>query len=252
MTLIRAQLFLLYHQHIQKLLYYNSTSSNHPMPQTTIVAALNGSLNLSRAPRPGPCINPLNQLSSSSLNSHVGARTLLPNGTLGRRWEGGAGEESVLALFAERRRQLADGIEAYESELDEDGNPIPLTRHSYTREHKLAAIDYALHTWRINKQGKEERISYRRAATKLGITDPVLRSWIQNRNKILLQKKGSRRARGGGVGTEDQMEGLLEGEFEEARAQRRQITHRWFIRHAKAIYRELYPHRAIQDSETGR
>jgi hypothetical protein len=52
---------------------------------------------------------------------------VLPNGTLGRRWEGGTGEESVLALFAERRRQLADRIEAYESELDKDGCPIPLT-----------------------------------------------------------------------------------------------------------------------------
>lgn len=97
------------------------------MPQTTIVAALNGSLNLSRAPCPGPCINPSNQLSFSSLNSRVGARTLLPNGTLGRRWEGRTAEESVLALFAERRRQLADGIESYESELDEDGCPISLT-----------------------------------------------------------------------------------------------------------------------------
>jgi hypothetical protein len=116
------------------------------MPQTTIVTALNGSLNLSRAPRLGPRVYPLNRLSSSSLNSRVGAQTVLPNGTLGRRWEGGTGEESVLALFAERRRQLADGIEAYESELDEDGCPIPLTQHSYTREHKLAAIDYALHT----------------------------------------------------------------------------------------------------------
>jgi hypothetical protein len=55
------------------------------MPQTTIVAALNGSLNLFRVPRPRPCINPLNQLSSSSLNSRIGARTLLLNGTLGRR-----------------------------------------------------------------------------------------------------------------------------------------------------------------------
>jgi hypothetical protein len=49
-------------------------------------------------------------------------------------------EQSVLALFAERRRQIAEGIEADESELDEDGNRVPLKRHSYTREHKLAAV----------------------------------------------------------------------------------------------------------------
>jgi hypothetical protein len=40
---------------------------------------------------------------------------------------------------------------------------VSLKRNSYTREHKLAAIDYALHTWRINTKG-EERIPYRRAA----------------------------------------------------------------------------------------
>jgi hypothetical protein len=130
----------------------------------------------------------LNQLSSSP-DSRVGLRTLLSNGTLGRHWEGGADEESVLVLFAERLSQLADRIEAYESELDEDGNPVSFTRHSYNREQKLAGIDYTLHTWRIIKQIKEERISYRRAANKLGITDPMLRSWIPNRNKILLQKK---------------------------------------------------------------
>jgi len=97
------------------------------MPQTTIVDALNGSLNLSRAPRPGPRLKPSNQLSSSSLNSHVGARTTLPNGTEGRRWEGGPAEQSVLSLFKERQRQFADGIDAYKSELDEYGDPIPLT-----------------------------------------------------------------------------------------------------------------------------
>jgi hypothetical protein len=120
------------------------------MPQSTIVQALNGSINLSRAPRLGPCpgprIDPLKQLSSSSLNSRVAAQTTLPNGTLGRRWEGGVAEQSTLALFKERRCQIADRIDAYKSELDENGDLIPYTRNSYTREHKLAAIDYALHT----------------------------------------------------------------------------------------------------------
>jgi hypothetical protein len=114
------------------------------MPQTTIVAALNGTLNLSRlpraTPRQGPAINPARQRSSSTINSRVGS------GLLERRWEGGVVEISVLALFAERRRQIEEGIEADKSELDEDGNRVPLKRYSYTREHKLAAIDYALHT----------------------------------------------------------------------------------------------------------
>jgi hypothetical protein len=54
----------------------------------------------------------------------------------------------------------------------------------------------------------------------------MLRNWIQHRNKILLQQKGSRRAHGKGVGTEDQIESLLEKKFKEARAQGRQITYR--------------------------
>ena len=149
------------------------------MPQTTIVAAINGTLNLSRLPRvmprQGPTINPTLQRSSSTINSRVGSRTPLSSGLLGRRWEGGVAEKSVLALFAERRRQIEEGIEADESELDEDGIRVPLKRHSYTREHKLAAINYALHTWRINAKGEEERISYWKAAKKLGITDPMLK-----------------------------------------------------------------------------
>lgn len=68
------------------------------MPQTTIVKALNGSLNLSRASLPGPRIDPLGRLSSSSLNSRVGAQTTLLNGTLGRRWEGGVAKQLVLAF----------------------------------------------------------------------------------------------------------------------------------------------------------
>jgi hypothetical protein len=89
------------------------------MPQTTIAAALNGTLNLSWLPRPGPRIDPTRQLSSSTIDSRVGPRTALSSGALKRRWEGGAAEESVLALFMERRRQIAEGIEADESELND-------------------------------------------------------------------------------------------------------------------------------------
>lgn len=65
---------------------------------------------------------------------------------MGRHWEGVAAKQSTLALFEERRRQIADRIDAYECEIDENGDLIPRTRNSYTREHKLAAIYYALHT----------------------------------------------------------------------------------------------------------
>jgi hypothetical protein len=71
---------------------------------------------------------------------------MLSNGTKGRYWEGGLAKQLVLSLFIERQHQFVDGVDAYESELDENGDPIPLTRNSYTREYKLVAIDYALHT----------------------------------------------------------------------------------------------------------
>lgn len=114
----------------------------------------------------------------------------------------------------ERRRQITEGIEADESDLDEYGDRIPLKRNSYTQEHKLAAIDYALHTWRINAKREEERIPYQRAAKKLGITDPMLKDWIKHRNRILLQKRGSHRSRSNGVGVEEGMEHQLNDEFE--------------------------------------
>jgi hypothetical protein len=116
------------------------------MPQTTIVAALNGSIQLRRLPRSGPRIDPARQLSSSTINSRVGPRAPLPSRVLDRRWEGGTAEESVLALFAKRWRQIAKGVEADKSELDKNRDRVPLKRHSYTQEHKLAAVDYALHT----------------------------------------------------------------------------------------------------------
>jgi hypothetical protein len=115
------------------------------MPQTTIVAALNRSIQLRQLPHCGPCVDPTHQPSSSTINSRVGPRAPLPSRVLGRRWEGGTAEESVLALFAGHWHQIAESIEADESELDENKDRVPLKRHSYTREHKLAAVDYALH-----------------------------------------------------------------------------------------------------------
>jgi hypothetical protein len=55
-------------------------------------------------------------------------------------------EQSAVAVFEARRRELADAIEAGESELDEEDNEVPLTRKSYTHKQKLAAVDYVLHT----------------------------------------------------------------------------------------------------------
>jgi hypothetical protein len=53
----------------------------------------------------------------------------------------------------------------------------------------------------------------------------MLKNWIDHKNHILLQRKGSHRSRSSGVGTEDGMEHQLNNEFEKAQAAGRQITH---------------------------
>jgi hypothetical protein len=95
-------------------------------------------------------------------------------------------------------------------------------------------------------------LSNYKAADKLGITPIMLSNWIKNRHQILRQRKGSRRARGPPAGREEKMEIELHKLLEDARGIGRQITHRWFTRHAKEIYRQLYPHHAIQDLSTKR
>jgi hypothetical protein len=66
-----------------------------------------------------------------------------------------------------------------EEEEDDDDNDyeyLPRRRYAYSREHKLAAIDYFQTTWRKNKDDTFERLSYRFAARKLKITRRMLRS----------------------------------------------------------------------------
>jgi hypothetical protein len=98
-------------------------------------------------------------------------------------------------------------------------------QNSYTQEHKLAAVDYVLYTWRINAKGKEECISYRRAAKKLGITDIMIGRWVKNQSKIAQQKKGSWRSRGFGLLQEEAMEHRLLKKLDDAQAKGRQITY---------------------------
>ena len=48
------------------------------------------------------------------------------------------------------------------------------------------------------------------------------------------------------------MEFELHKEFVQARAEGMIISGKWFLVHARAIYRRLYPHRISQDEATGR
>ena len=83
-------------------------------------------------------------------------------------------------------------IEEELEDEDDKSKYIPRRRYAYSREHKLAAIDYFQTTWKKTKDDGFKRLSTRFAARKLKITRRMLRSWVLNKDKILAQKKGSR------------------------------------------------------------
>lgn len=99
---------------------------------------------------------------------------------------------------------------------DEDEDDRPQRRLSYPHEHKLKAIEYALHTWEEKEGGIMVPLSNYKAAERLRITPIMLSNWIKNRHQILRQRKWSRRARGPTAGREEQMETELYKLFEEA------------------------------------
>lgn len=103
-------------------------------------------------------------------------------------------------------------------------------RCSYTREHKLAAIDYALNTWERLPNGQLEHVSKYYVAKRLRIQAALLARWIKSKHRILHLKKGAQRLRLSKVGRHPEMEKKLNLEFEVARSTGRQITHRWFLR----------------------
>jgi hypothetical protein len=157
--------------------------------QTTIFSTLNGGLSLQRPPRPGPVPKAAGQA----------------NTVLGRRLVGGTIEKEVVELFATvrlaqteegepRDEDIVNGRVVDEVEDDED-EYIPTKRYSYSREHKLAAIDYFQTTWRENKDGTHERLSLRYASKRLKITCKMLRNWVANKESIIAQKRGTFRSR---------------------------------------------------------
>ena len=225
---------------------------NEPLElgQTTILNTLNGGLALQRppsTPRPGPKAKSTGQ----------------SNTVLGRRLVGGANEKQVVQLFASvRLSQEEDGEPGdldivnntgVDEDLDDlDFEYLPTKRYSYSREHKLAAIDYFQTTWRENKDGTHERLSNRYASRRLRITRKQLRDWVSKKDIIQNQKRGTFRSRKRSAPVkEPEMERLLNQKFEEARDQGRKISYRWMIRHAKNIYEQLHPDRVLQD-EGGR
>ena len=62
-----------------------------------------------------------------------------------------------------------------QEEDNEDTDYVPSRRYAYSREQKLAAIDYFQTTWKLKPDNTHERMSNRYAARKLKITRKQLR-----------------------------------------------------------------------------
>jgi hypothetical protein len=118
---------------------------------------------------------------------------------------GGQNEKQVVETFANARLQLdlaepgdEDIVRGdFDDDLDDiDRDYIPVYKwHTYSREHKLVAIDYFKTTWREKKDGTFERLSCRYASRRLKITRKMLHSWVANKEKIMAQPRGTFRSR---------------------------------------------------------
>ena len=180
-----------------------------------------GSLSIQR-PRPGPPPRSTGQA----------------NTVLGRRLVGGLNERQTVELFAAVRLTQSNGGEPGDIDItngrveinldDEDNDYVPSRRYAYSREHKLAAIDYFQTTWRQKLDSTHERLSNRYASRKLKITRKQLRDLLANKEKILCQKKGTFRSNQDCASTiqEPDLEPLLNARFEKAREQGQKISYK--------------------------
>jgi hypothetical protein len=113
----------------------------------------------------------------------------------------------------------------------------------------LSIVQWATSTYVTDKDRSKKLISRYEAAKRMDLDDATLKRWIEDRHKIASQRRNSRR----GInkckrGQEDTLELKLYASFKSARALGRQVDRRWFIRYAKAIYREQYPERILTKS----
>jgi hypothetical protein len=102
----------------------------------------------------------------------------------------------VVELFATvRLTQTSDGepgdmdiingrFEEDEEQEEDQYEYIPMKRYSYSREYKLATIDYFQTTWKENKDSTPKRLSLRYTSRRLKINRKQLRNWVANKEKI--------------------------------------------------------------------
>jgi hypothetical protein len=216
--------------------------------QQTLTFAQSGRID---ANRPGPRPKAPTTLSPA-------ASAALIHGTRRRRKVGGVNEAEVIEAFrSSRAHHDAGEPDSDDSQSSDDngngGHHTKKTRQSYSREKKLQAINYFELTDMPGKQGEPDvPISLTLASTKLKLDRKCLREWKKQKLRILRMKKGAKRWRGQSVGREPLLEFNLHSKFVIERGIGRIISSSWFIKHAKVIYRELYPRRFSQDEVTGR
>jgi hypothetical protein len=179
--------------------------------------------------RPGPCVKALTPPSTSQSTPAPGRRHY---------------ENSLVRQFA--------AIHAESIILNPDDLDAVLTRNSYTRELKLAAIQYATTTLVTNKKGVTKLITVYATAKNLRITYQMIKKWIEKKDEISEQKKGSQRGIGGHTQTskEHEMELELMRLFTAARQSGRAIGAWWFRSNARQIYLKLYPARVLRKENT--
>ncbi|TGO08720.1 hypothetical protein BPAE_1222g00010 [Botrytis paeoniae] len=153
-----------------------------------------------------------------------------------RHWIGGFNEEAI--------------IKAFQHFPNQEGDHLLETRSSYPRELKLRAIQYHRYTWKKDKNDNISPISIYYAARNLGVTPSLLSKWITTEKLILSARKGSRRSYNTRRCTHPEMEERLYEKFCFFRTVGKRITHRWFTRHAKEIYRKLYPSKVLRSEES--
>jgi hypothetical protein len=139
-------------------------------------------------------------------------------------------------------------------EINDKDNPFNETnekgtrrRISYIREQKLRAISYATITWIKQKDEFMRLISKYAAAKILDITSVMLRIWLKTQHEIESSSSETRKNRATNIlCQESELKARLTAEFNQVRKSDRKIIKRWFVRHAKDIYDQLYSHRVMK------
>ena len=130
--------------------------------QATIASAIHTPLSI-YPPRAGRRPKPIEQRRQEP----VGARQMV----------GGVNEAVVVEMFQAYRRSFRLQLNI----VGDDDNYQIHRRCVYTREHKLAAIDYVVNTWERLPNGQIEHISRYYAVRRLNIAEASLSRWIRNK-----------------------------------------------------------------------